>query len=88
MDAREYKDCELYMNRNRSGIKLHGLDTGGKVKGGMMKQEAADTKYSIEHKESNVRKKLNHWNTKCGKPKYAERDLRIRAVGLVESCGR
>ena len=55
-DAREYKDCESYMNRNRNGIKLHGLDTGEKVKGGMTKQEVADTKYSIEHKESNVKK--------------------------------
>ena len=57
-DTREYKDRESYMNRNRNGIKLHGLDTGGKVKGGIMKQEAADTKYSMKHKESNIRKKL------------------------------
>ena len=44
------------MNRYRNGIKLHGLDTGGKVKGGILKQEAADTKYRMEHDESNVKK--------------------------------
>ena len=42
-DEWEYnKERESYMNRNRNGNKLHGLDTGGKVKGGIMKQEVAD----------------------------------------------
>ena len=48
-----------------------------------MKQEAADTKYSMKHKESNIEKETNP-----SEYERAERGLGIRAVGLVGSCGR